>query len=162
MLTKDFVASLLEYQATTGSFLWKVTQGSVKAGRKAGSRSHAGYVQIRINKKFYKEHHLVWLIETGSWPILPLDHIDGDGCNNRYKNLRECSLSQNKANSRTYKNNKSGIKGVFYNKRLDRWTASIGVGGRRHFLGCHHTKEEAALAYMTSATLFFGEFARDA
>jgi hypothetical protein len=162
MLTRDYVAGLMDYQRDTGTFIWRVTQGSVKAGRRAGSRHSSGYVHVRINKRGYKAHQLVWLMETGTWPAFPLDHIDGDGGNNHHSNLRDCTMSQNKANSRSYKNNKSGIKGVCYNKKLNRWGASIQCGGKRHHLGLFHTKEEAAEVYMASAALFFGPFARAA
>ena len=163
MITKTEVERLFEYRRDTGDFVWRISAGTVKFGKRAGADQHSrgrSYRQIKINKKYHKVHKLVWLMEHNEWPDFIIDHIDGDGLNNRIPNLRRCTMSQNKANSLSYKNNKSGHKGVFYNKKLNRWTASIQCGGRRHFLGAFRTKEEAAIQYMASATLLFGEFAR--
>lgn len=151
----------LEYHAEDGTFVWRISAGTKKAGALAGNKRADGYTRIKLHKKLYLAHRLAWLVEHGVWPVT-LDHIDGNGSNNRIVNLRECTMSQNKANSRSYKNNKSGVKGVFWNKKLERWGASIQCGGKRHHLGLYHTKEEAALAYAASAALFFGEYARAA
>lgn len=44
------------------------------------------------------------------------------------------------------KNNKSGVRGVFWNKRRGKWTAAIKFKGKLHQLGCFETLEEAAEA----------------
>ena len=158
MLTKDYVLDLLEYRRLTGDFVWRRARGCRAAGSVAGTNSSScGYSQIKIDKRFYLTHQLVWLVEHGVWPQ-HLDHIDGDTFNNRIYNLRPCSMSQNKANSRRYKNNKSGIKGVSPSR--GKWVATIQHLGRKKHLGRFKHKEDAARAYWVAARKTFGEFAR--
>ncbi len=88
---------------------------------------------------------------------LGVDHIDGDGLNNRRNNLRPATDEQNKRNRRISKNNTSGYKGVFLDR--GRWRACIDEHGRRHYLGYFATAEEAARAYDAAAREGHGEFA---
>ncbi len=93
------------------------------------------------------------------WPMV--DHINGDGLDNRRSNLRQATHSQNMANKRLYRNNTSGFKGVSRNRGKGRpWRASIRANNVRYRLGNHDTPEAAARAYDAAALKRFGEFAR--
>lgn len=85
-----------------------------------------------------------------------VDHINGDGLDNRRSNLRLCSLSENVFNRAANLNNTTGFKGVC--RKGDRWTARIGKEGT--YLGTFGTAEEAAAAYDQAASHRFGEYAR--
>lgn len=92
-----------------------------------------------------------------------VDHINGDGLDNRRANLRPATHSQNMANKRRYANNKSGYKGVYWSGRpgLRRvWAAAIKQGGKARRLGRFEHPEEAARAYDAAARELFGQFAR--
>jgi hypothetical protein len=92
------------------------------------------------------------------WPRV--DHINGDGLDNRRANLRPVSARQNAQNVRTQASSTSGFKGVNHYKRTGRWRAHITVGGVHRHLGYFDTPEEAALAYDRAALEHFGEYAR--
>lgn len=87
-----------------------------------------------------------------------VDHVDGDGLNNRRANLRACSHAQNVANRVLDRRNKLGLKGVWI--RGGTFRACVQYNGRTIHLGSYQTKEEAAAAYAGAARALFGEFAR--
>ena len=93
---------------------------------------------------------------------LQIDHIDGDGLNNRSANLRVATASQNQRNQRKKSNNTSGYKGVSFHKSISRYTARIWHDGRQLHIGSFKTAEEAAAAYAKASELFHGEFGRTA
>lgn len=88
-----------------------------------------------------------------------IDHANGDKLDNRRANLRRATHSQNSMNSKVPKDNKSGVKGVFWNTGLGRWQASICLDGKRLYLGVFKDVEEARLNRRCVARILFGEFA---
>ena len=96
---------------------------------------------------------------TGRFPTSEIDHIDGDGLNNKWANIREADSFLNKCNRGVRSDSKSGIKGVT-KKQNNKWSAQIKVHGEVNRLGIFETKEAAYASYCAAATQFFGEFAR--
>ena len=72
-----------------------------------------------------------------------VDHINRNKRDNRRENLRLANKSLNAFNSKIYKNNKTGVTGVYFRKDTKKWTAEIKVNYRKICLGCYETKEEA-------------------
>jgi hypothetical protein len=93
-------------------------------------------------------------------PGLEVDHVDGDGLNNRRCNLRPATSSQNKHNRGKGRNNTSGFKGVWWHKQHGRWAADIWLHSKKRFLGLFDTAELAHAAYCKAAAELHGEFAR--
>lgn len=87
-----------------------------------------------------------------------VDHIDGNGLNNRRDNLRLATNSQNHHNISKRSDNKSGYKGVCYSG--GKWVAQINVSGKQTYLGRFDTPENAYEAYCEAAKKYHGEFAR--
>lgn len=92
------------------------------------------------------------------WPLV--DHVNGNGLDNRRANLRAATPGQNQANMRRPRTNTSGFKGVSWFARTGKWRAYIGFENRQIHLGYFATPEEAARTYDAKAVELYGEFAR--
>ena len=84
-----------------------------------------------------------------------LDHINGAKDDNRIENLRLITHSENSVNTRRKRNNTSGHAGVFWNKQINKWVASIRVHPKRINLGNFDTKEEAVAARKTAEEKYY-------
>lgn len=91
---------------------------------------------------------------------MDVDHINGDTLDNRRENLRICTRSQNKMNGNLYKNNTSGYKGIYWNKRKEKWHIHLTVNQKDRHIGYYETLEEAINARNVAVKKFHGEFAR--
>lgn len=89
-----------------------------------------------------------------------IDHINGDGLDNRRGNLRQATKTENGRNSRMKSRNTSGFKGVHLHKETGKWRARISTGDRHVSLGLYNTPEEAHAAYVKASTEMHGEFSR--
>ena len=93
-------------------------------------------------------------------PEEEVDHIDGNGLDNRRANLRSCTHRQNCANSQKHRDglrsHPSRFKGVSWHTQRGMWRARI----RSRYLGCFSCEVEAARVYNVEALKCFGEFAK--
>ena len=89
-----------------------------------------------------------------------IDHVNIDPLDNRKCNLRLCTDSQNCANRPLSRNNKSGFKGVCWDKRHSKWRATITYQYKYINIGLFEKPEDAGNAYNKMAIKLFGEFAR--
>lgn len=98
---------------------------------------------------------------TSAPPGMEVDHINGNGLDNRRGNLRVCTKSGNQRNQRVQSRAKTSVfKGVSRWKKNNRWAAFIKLGGRPTYLGSFKSEVDAALAYDAAARKHFGAFAR--
>ena len=88
-----------------------------------------------------------------------VDHVNGNGLDNRRINLRPATRAQNRVNCGLQRNNKSGYKGVRWDRRGRKWIAVITADGHRMYLGCFDDPVDAARAYNRAAAEAFGEYA---
>lgn len=89
-----------------------------------------------------------------------VDHINGNGLDNRRENLRLAIDGDNVRSQRKRKDNISGYKGVTWDKDLKKWRARITYNSKLLHLGSFGTPQEAHEAYCNKAKELFGEFAR--
>lgn len=89
---------------------------------------------------------------------LVVDHIDGNGLNNRGSNLRLCTVSENLRNRQPTRAG-SKYKGVSFRKQRNKWRAEITLNGRHYHIGLFDNETDAAKAYDRKAAELFGEFA---
>lgn len=87
-----------------------------------------------------------------------VDHKDLNPLNNQRTNLRIASHSENMKNRRRHKTNKSGYKGVCFDKNTNKWRAEIQSNGRCFYLGLFGSPELAYAAYCEAAITYHGEF----
>lgn len=150
---------LLSYNPDTGIFIWMHCPFRTDLiGKEAGRTNTKGHLQITINGKTHLAHHLAWLFMTGNWPEKQVDHKDTNKKNNCWVNLREATHGQNRANSKS--SAVSGYKGVYKNRRGERWYSVIRVNKFLIRLGSFTNPEEAAEAYRQAAVKYHGEFSR--
>ena len=115
-----------------------------KNGKKAGYLNKQGYVIVKIKSKPYKEHRLVFLMHYGYLPKI-IDHIDGNKSNNNIYNLREASNKQNIQNSKLRKDNKSGIKGVYWYPSRNKWLVQLRIDTKIKHFGYYESIEVAKI-----------------
>lgn len=84
---------------------------------------------------------------------LEVDHVNGDGLDNRRANLRAVTRTENLRHRNTFRNNKSGFKGVSFNPVNGKWRATLNIG-------TYDSAEEAAQAYDKVIRRLFGSLAK--
>lgn len=135
------------------AFVWYVDPGtSTLYARKMESRRKGGSWKT----KSVSMHRLIVNAPRGK----DVDHINGNGLDNRRANLRICSRKENLGNQRVRTNNTSGFKGVYWHNRAKKWCAQITENEHGRHQGLFQTKEEAARAYDLAAKNLYGDFAK--
>ena len=97
---------------------------------------------------------------TGVAKHLQVDHIDGDGLNNRRSNLRLSTQAENTRNAKRRSDNASGFKGVSWRKDISKWRADIAFNKKQINLGYFDCPKEAHAAYCAASEKYHGEFGR--
>ena len=107
-----------DYEARSGLLVNRKTGMAVRGRRDCKRNGKYRYMrmQLTVNGREYNflVHHTVWAWHHGRFPTLQIDHINGNGFDNRIENLREVTPSENQLNQRrTWKPNaKTGLPGV--------------------------------------------------
>jgi hypothetical protein len=115
-----------------------------------------GYAGRNENGKTILMHRQIMQPPKG----MLVDHMDRNKANNCRPNLRLCTPQENQRNKRKETGSASQFKGVFHDKRCDRWYAKYRHEGKYHWLGFFDLEVDAARAYDRAAVQWYGEFAR--
>lgn len=124
-------------------YSWRILPGRI--------RRYTSYAITEVDRRTLYMHTLI----TG---FPRVDHVNGDGLDNRWRNLREATGGQNRANAGP-NGGSSQFKGVWWEAAIKRWRAAIRIDGKLHHLGCFHDEVEAARAYDAAARDAWGAFA---
>lgn len=148
------------YIPETGNIYWKTQPkyGKVKAGDEAGSPSKRGYIYIWLNGKSYRANRIAWCMANPGQTLLDtdeVDHINHILADNRAVNLRKVTRKQNNQNASKRVDNSSGVTGVYWNRKISKWTAQIVAYKKHNFLGNHSALFDAVCA-RKSAEIRFG------
>lgn len=160
-VTLEEVRAAVNYDSETGKFTWrdrdpisfKSQQGyaawrrSCTPGDEAGSGCPPyNYIRLCIGGRNILGHRVAWLHHFGRWPDGVIDHINGDGSDNRIVNLRDIPARENQRNMKVNVTNTSGVPGVRYVARYRCWRAGIWQYGKIINLGSFQSKEAAIIA----------------
>jgi hypothetical protein len=128
------------------SYLWCVV----------GDPRYTLYAATCIAGRNMRLHRMITSAPDGMF----VDHINGNGLDNRKQNLRLCTRNQNMHNRRKVVGGVHKYKGLCFIPWSRRWTARIYYLSKPIHLGTFDTEAEAASAYNDAAKRYFGEFAR--
>lgn len=145
MITKEELAKHLMYDPGTGLF-YRLS------GEIAGTKTVTGgrrYHSIRVGGVRAMSHKLAFVAMGYDYPDC-VDHINGDTFDNRWKNLRNSSASENNKNKAIDRRNRSGITGVHWSARDGKWKAQINSKGKRFHLGYFDSLELAQKARISA------------
>lgn len=141
VMSFDEAEKFFDYENSTGRLLWKNhPRRMVCNGFEAGCRLGV-YRQVKVNGRKYLSHRIAWLLNYREWPENQIDHIDGDGMNNRIENLREADHLINRKNVKATARNTSGVAGV--SKRGDRWEVYGTDNKKSYYLGRYRSFSDA-------------------
>ncbi len=146
--SKQDLLWFFNYNKESGILTWKNVTHSNKIfliGEIAGTFDDEGYRVIRLNKKAFKVHRLIWFLENGTWPE-QIDHKNGDRSKNTIGNLRDSTPRLNGQNKKLHRSGR--LVGSTFNKFHQRWQAQIEIDKKRIHLGYYSTEFEAHQAYV--------------
>ena len=107
----------------------------------------------------YKIHRVVFLMHHG-YISKSIDHINGNKSDNRIDNLRACSNSENGCNAKMSKLNKSGVKGVSWQKSAGKWRGEVMKNRKRVACKLFSSLQDAKEFCEIQREIHHGEFVR--
>jgi hypothetical protein len=156
VITLQRLHHVFDVDVVQGTLIWRNPPTiRVKAGALAGTTNGDGYLQVSVDKEKYYVHRLIWFAAHGVF-IKSVDHHNEIRNDNRIGNLRDASKAQNMCNRGKNANNKSGFKGVYWQR--GKWVATICTAGKRQYLGRYVSPADAHAAYCAAAAIQHGAF----
>lgn len=122
----------------------------------AGRTKHIEMVDGKPKRMTVKMHNVLMPPPEG----YEVDHINGNGLDNRKENLRIVRHQQNMWNRKAVTGSKSKYKGVDWYAASGSWRAYIKIDGKQKHLGCYKQEDDAARAYNKAALALHGQYAR--
>lgn len=150
--TREELESLFCYDPLSGSLKWRQRDLSAFADRRAWKswneryadreagaaftdRHGKSYRKLTLAGKTLLCHRVIFKLVTGVEPV-EVDHADGDGFNNAWLNLISCwDHKANHRNKRLPATNTSGLSGVWFDKKRNRYVAEIKFSEKKLYLG---------------------------
>lgn len=152
---QSYLREIFDFDNDSGALIWRFRKGAyaqtnaryagMHAGHKYTARNGKSYIRVVIDYKNYMLHRIIWKYLYDTEPP-QIDHIDGNGLNNRPENLRSSDAISNQRNKRLSSSNTSGCVGVSKRSGRNKWRAAIKVSGKTIELGSFIDYEEAVSA----------------
>lgn len=169
----ELLRKLLRYEPETGKLYWRTRTpdmfndtasnpelvcrafNSRSGGKEAlTSIGGGGYKRGKVLGLSFSAHRVIFAIVHGKYPAGDTDHINGDKADNRIANLREVTHAENARNQKIPSNNKTGVIGVSFCKREQRFVANIRCGGRQKNLGYFACITAAMIARVRASRVY--------
>lgn len=164
-ISKAEILALLDVDMEAGRLFWRGPNkyraqqcAGDEAGGFNGTPEGGIYWTVRIQGKLYRRSAIIFYLQHGRWPNSLADHIDGNTLNDKPKNLREATHTQNMWN-RHQRRERTLPMGVRLIPKSGRYEARIVCNKRMHHLGAFNTPSEAHAVYLQKRQEFYGEFA---
>ena len=139
--SQEYLRQCFEYDAESGTLKWKerprshfsstqygrrsqVLWNQRYAGKVVGSLTQHGHLRTSVGKRCIYVHRIIWKIVHGTEPEV-VDHVNGDGADNRLNNLRACTQAVNARNA-----SRGKITGVYKHSKADGYYAQVSIKGR--------------------------------
>jgi hypothetical protein len=117
-------------------------------------------IMIRWEGKLILAHRAIWVFHNGEIPEgMEIDHINGNPSDNRIENLRLCTRSQNTMNTKINCKNKTGVKGIIWNKLNKNWRGRLNCDKKVIEIGSFQCFGKARSAVMQARNEYHKEFA---
>jgi hypothetical protein len=171
LLEAEQIREMFEYDQQSGRLFWRDTFLAGQASARLRPRPNpgdevklrhlkVGYWYVSIFQKVYLAHRVIWALQTGRWPRpgFVIDHVDRNRLNNRWANLREATPRQSICNTGMRRDNRSGARGVHFNKQSGKWRADIYAYGDKVTSKQFQTLEDAISWREQAAREAYGEF----
>ena len=149
-MNREELENYLYYDPDDGSMTSAITGHTYK-----GVNS-SGYKTCYAGKKSLLVHRVAFILMGEELPDY-VDHINGDRTDNRWENLRPCSISENSCNRGEQTNSKTGVKNV-YPHSDGGYFVQVRVAGKVHHIGKYPTVERAKAAAIKARSELHGTF----
>ena len=137
----EYISDNFKYHKDTGLVeRFDLAEGVNRFGCLSKSTAHRSYLRFSVCDKKLYAHRIAYFLMENEMPTGEIDHIDGDGLNNKWANIRNVSHSENAKNQKKNINNKSGMVGVHLDTVNSKWYAQITVNKKPIFLGRYKEK----------------------
>ncbi len=115
-------------------------------GKNINTKHSKGYIhfQIKMEDKVYAilAHQFAWYF-TYNEIANEIDHVNGDGFDNRLENLRSVTHQQNMWNV-------TNARGYSFHKKSNKYMSYIVLNKKMNHLGYYENKEDARIAYLNA------------
>lgn len=145
----------LSYCEKTGNLYWKPRKnkgfntkfaGKVANRLMPATKSQKQYQMVKVLGYEILAHRAIMMMRGCDLGALHIDHVNGDGTDNRLKNLRVVTRAENNKNRRRGSNNTSGVLGVTFISAIGKWRAQIKEGNKFFHLGYYSDWFDAVCA----------------
>ena len=142
---------------TADQRFWSKVDKSGECWLWIASKDGMGYGTVGIDGRVHRAHRVSYEAAAGPIPAgRQIDHICHTPACVRPDHLRLATHKQNRENLvGSYANSKSGVRGVYWNKRNRKWQGQVGHNGKQYHVGLFEDMREAEAAVIARRNELF-------